>query len=122
MLFRSPTTDLAGDLVPEKFDIEIRELRTKGRPTDVDKEFAEFLNNMRSRNAKLLQNIEKEFSTSIDGEIRSKVLSDKSKKPKKITKKKTTKKSTKSKTTSGKKINKGSRTQQTKRVKKKSSN
>ena len=83
-------TDLGTSIDPEPFDVDIKRNRSRSNVEVADKEFEEYLNNMRIRNAKLMTDIEKEFTPGTSG------FADLASKPKVTKKRASTKKSTKS--------------------------
>ena len=83
-------TDLGTSIDPEPFDVDIKRKRSRSNVEVADKEFEEYLNNMRIRNAKLMTDIEKEFTPGTSG------FADLASKPKVTKKRVSTKKSTKS--------------------------
>jgi hypothetical protein len=83
-------TDLGTSKDPEPFDVDVRLKRSRSSLEVADKEFVEFLNNMRIRNAKLMKDIDKEFT---QGTTR---FVDLASKPKTIKKRASNKKSAKS--------------------------
>ena len=75
-------TDLVTTREPDEFDINLKARRTRVGTDKADVEFEEFLKNMRIRNAKLLEDIENEFTPLSNRTEKNKIS-----KPKSVTKK-----------------------------------
>ncbi|MEY3904194.1 MAG: hypothetical protein RIT08_110, partial [Actinomycetota bacterium] len=57
----STQVDISSERTPESFDIDLKKRRTRIETSQADREFEEFLVNMRKRNAKLLDDINDNF-------------------------------------------------------------
>jgi hypothetical protein len=74
--------DLATERTPDDFDVDIKKRRTGVETTQADREFEEFLINMRKQNVRLLADIKDNFGDSESRETPSRTVKASVKKPK----------------------------------------